>query len=741
MKRLLKIIVGIVALLILMAVALLFWLDPNVFKPRIQALAEKQGVHLSMEGDLSWRFWPSVGIELNKIAVASINNPDEPVAKLQSASLMVATAPLFSGELVVESLLINGAELDLTVNEAGAGNWQALTAREKAAIQDSAAAQEVLQRQAAEADSTPAAPAEAGEAGRIKLAIDVIEVSNAQLNYQDARTGTELALGIDALSLLGFNFENRPFELNLQSVVALTDPVSFPRGPVQLALNLQASMTVDQAMNQFELTSSELNADITSGAGNADLTVNFDMTAQDLQGDLTYQGKLTVKPLDVKAVLASLGQTVPSTANPDAMSAVGFTAEVAGGLQSAALNNVMITLDDTTFTGTLAITDIPSQAIELALAGDKINVDHYLPPVSEESPNESEASTADSGEPAADSDATATGNQTASVPEEPLPLETLRNLNVMADLSLQEVIVNQLTMTNVQLTARAKDGLLELQDASLNTYQGRLESTATLDARGEQARVNFDADLAGVEMAPLLRDLQLDESVQLTGALNFDASGSTQGVYASELVERLSADANFAGDDVVFAPINVEEYFCKAVALANDEKESEDGQTGEERQWPDKTLMRALEGKVTIRDQIVQVENFSAGVQHLIVSTLGSLNLGKQQYDFSLPMTLLEESTSEMGCTVKSNYWLNRSLSLLRCKGSLANVSPLKDCGLDSKALESLVGDYAKHRLQKELIRQLAGDDEDGDGDGNKEQSDTEKAVEGLLKGLFKNNE
>ncbi|MDO3387947.1 AsmA family protein [Gilvimarinus sp. SDUM040013] len=717
MKRLLKIVIGLILVLVLAIAAVLFLLDPNMFKPRIQALAEQQGVHLAMDGDLSWRFWPSVGIELNDIAVASLDEPGKPIARLASASLMVATAPLFSGELVVESLLVNGASVDLVVDSTGAGNWEALAAANGA--ESEAAAPVGSEIESAATESTEGT----GSTGAIKLAIDAIDITDVSFNYRDQQTGTELAANVDALRLLQFNLENRPFDFSLDASVALTDPASFPQGPVSVAISLNARMTLDEALNQFDLASSELIANISSATGKSDMAVTFDMSARELQGDLNYQGELVIKPINVKAVLTSLGQTVPVTANENAMTAIGFSADVVGSANTAALDNVTISLDETTFKGKLAVTDINAQAVEFVLAGDKINVDDYLPPVVDGEVTDKPTS----GEPPV--------SKAEPAPEEPLPLEALRSLDLLVDLSLQQAIVSKLKLTNIKLTASAKDGLLQLTDMSLDTYQGRLESTASLDARGPQAKAMFKADMAGLELAPMLKDMELDESVQLTGALNFAASGNTSGLYASELTEKLSADANFAGKDVVFAPVNVEEYFCKAVALAKDEKESEDGKTSEDRQWPEKTPMRALEGTVTIRDQVVQVENFSAGVEHLILSTLGSVNLGEQKYDFRLPMTLLEESTSEIGCTVKSNYWINRSLSLLRCKGSLANLSPVKDCGLDSDALKSLVSDYAQYRVQKELVRQLGGDNKDGENAG--EQSDTEKAVEGLLKGLF----
>src|SRR5690625_7370251 len=89
--------------------------------------------------------------------------------------------------------------------------------------------------------------------------------------------------------------------------------------------------------------------------------------------------------------------------------------------------------------------------------------------------------------------------------------------------------------------------------------------------------------------------------------------------------------------------------------------------------------MRALSGRATMAEKILRIESFEAGVSELTLGVSGQLNLNAEQYDFTLPMRLGSESTSAQGCHVPSNYWVDRSLSLLRCRGSLAEVSPLSD--------------------------------------------------------------
>ena len=735
MKLVLKVLLGLVLLVVLAVAVVFLWLDPNVFKPRIEALASEQGVHLEIRGDLSWQFWPSVGIEINDIALASAQTPNEPLASLASASLLVATRPLFDGELVVEHLLVEGARVDLVSDAQGRGNWENLIranaeaspedlARAKAAGADRATA--LSSSEEASSSDEPKPEGESGQA--LKLAVERISIADTEVSFKDEAKGSHTKARLASLVLNGFNLEDRPFDLSLDASAEVNDPAAFAK-PLVAEVHLEAQMQMDAAINRFVLAGGQLALTLGEGASQARVATEFALTVEGLQEQLRYTGQLAVEPVNLKALLASLGQAVPETAREDALTRLSFSTDVVGSKNALTLAPVEMTLDDTTFSGELAVNDISKQALLVTLAGNSINVDHYLPPPAPDAEAGSSSSAPKGKAPAAE-----------TPPEAPIPLEPIRALNAQVSLDLAKAIVNKLTFENLRLRLSAKDGLVQLSEASLDTYQGHLQADATFDARGNKAKAAFNADMAGVRLQPLLADLEMNEKVQLTGALNLDATGTTSGVLASELFEKLVAEARFSGAEVTFAPINVEKYFCKMVSLVRDEAQSEDGKTSEEREWPEFTPLRALEGRVNIRDQKVTVDNFSAGVEQLLLATQGNLDLAGQTYDFRLPLTLLEKATSEQGCTVKSNYWLNRSLSLLRCKGSLENLQPLKDCGLDSKALESLTADYAKYRVQKELVRKLGGDNKNGENkDGESTgQDDTSKAVEGLLNRFLK---
>ncbi|WP_020209911.1 AsmA family protein [Gilvimarinus chinensis] len=718
MKLIVKLFMLLLLLVILAVAFVLLFLDPNVFKPRIEKLAAQQGVHLDIAGDLGWRFWPSVGIDINDISVASVQTPDEPLASLNSASLLVATKPLFNGELQVQHLLVDGAKVTLTADKAGSKNWQKFTPQERKAAGELTEQQiSDLKAQQAQADSSPA---EASEEGRsLSLAVDKISITNSDFYYKDLAAEQEVRAQLKTAELTGFNFANNPFALSTEATLTLQS-ASAPGGTLPVDIELVATMRVDESLDQFELRDGKL--ELLVGQDKTTVISEFSASAQGLQGEMSYGASLAVKPFNLKELLAGLGITAPETANPDALTQLSLNANVTGGPNSFTLAPIEATLDQTHLNGELSITDISTQALQLTLVGDSINIDDYLPPPAPE--NEVASSVPATTTPGG-------GKTKPQAQEEPLPLDAIRALNATVQFDFGKAIVNKLTVENLRLRVTAKNGVVQLSEASLNTYQGQLLAQGQLDARGQRAKASFTADMTGVQLEPLLNDLQLEQDIQLTGGLNMKAKGNTSGAFASDLFKQLNAEAQLSGAEVTVAPLNVEKYFCKIVSLAQDEAKSADGKTSEQRSWPEFTEMSALEGTIRLSNQVLTVENFEAGVEQLLLATQGQLNLAAETYDFRLPLTLQEQSTSAEGCTVKSNYWLNRSLSLLRCKGSLNNLSPLKDCGLDSKALESLTGDYAKYKLQKELTRKLGGDDANG------EKDDKTKAVEDILNRLL----
>lgn len=660
MKILLKSLAALVVLLLLAVLALVFLVDANRFKPRIEAIAKDQGIALQINGDLGWNLWPSLGVAVNEVRVAALEAPDQPIAELKQASLLLALRPLFSGDFQVDHIAVDGAAISLKLDANGKGNWESLKKPGTA--------------------PQPEQPKPAGDAN-LKLDIQHISLSNSQISYRDEQTGQAFSLRDINLTMSDVNLRAAPFALDLSFVLEL---VQAGRDPLQLSGKLNNKLSVDSAISNLKLEDGKLQLDIT-GKDSTQLALDYALIITDLQKDLTYQGNVNLSETNARKLLSAFGVAL-DTANKDALSKVALSSTLAGTNKKIKLDNLKLALDKTQFTGSISVSDFSTSALKLVLDGDEINVDDYLPPPAEPATSES----------------TATAIPAADIL---LPLEDLRALNINAKFALKKMIINKIELENVALKFLAKNGMIE-QNLSAKAYAGAISAKGQLDARGAQAQVQFDAGVEGLELEPLLKELEMDSKFGLQGAVQARALGSTQGTSVNQLMKSLRSNATFSGAQVRLSPINLEQQFCKLVNLVN---KTEDPVHA----WNEYTELSELSGSIKWRDEIITIDTFTAGVEKLQLGSRGKINLATDEYDIFLPFKLLKDksdtvtteqvavTTSANGCSIGSNYWLERGMELLRCKGSFGEINPLSDCRPDTELLIGLTKDYAVYKVKE----------------------------------------
>lgn len=665
MKLAMKIVGAFVGLVIVAVLAFVFLVDANQFKPRIEAIAKDQGIALQINGDLGWNFWPSLGVAVNEVRVAALELPEQSIAEVKQASLMLALMPLFSGQFQVDHIAVDGANVSLSVDSAGKGNWEAL----------------IKENQAAPPQPEPAA------ASDLKLDIQHISLTSSKVSYSDAQSGQKVELRDLNLSMSDVNLRSAAFPMELSFVAELA---ASGGDKMELQSKVTNSISIDGAFSNIKLDDGKAQVNINAKESVA-LELGYSLALTDVQNNLAYSGQLQLNELNARKLLAALG-TQLDTAEKDALSKLAFSANINGTAKNVKLDNLKLTLDSTSFTGSVAVTDFSTSALNVMLDGDTLNVDHYLPP-----PVEAPAPVA------ANTPVTPPVKSPADDTE--LPLEMLRGLNINAKVSLQKMTINKIDLENVVLKVLAKNGMIE-PELSAKAYSGTITAKGQLDARGTQSQLQFDAGVTGLELEPLLKDQEMDSKFGLKGAIQMRALGSARGNSTNQLFASLNSNANFSGAQVQVSPINLEQQFCKLVNLVN---QTEDPNQS----WDAYTEMSELSGSVKIRDQIVTIDTFKAGVEKLQLGSTGKINIATDEYDIFLPFKLLKDktdtvttdqvaiATSSNGCSIGSQYWLERGLELLRCRGSFAEINPLKDCRPDSALLRELTKDYAVYKLKE----------------------------------------
>lgn len=121
----------LVTLIVAVALYLTVFFDPNDFKPEIVNAVKKQtGRELVIGEDLSWTFFPTIGINLGGI---SLSNPEgfmpKAMLEVNKAVAEVELMPLFSKQIEIAQLSLDGAKINLVTRKNGSSSLDGLTGK------------------------------------------------------------------------------------------------------------------------------------------------------------------------------------------------------------------------------------------------------------------------------------------------------------------------------------------------------------------------------------------------------------------------------------------------------------------------------------------------------------------------------------------------------------------------------------------------------------------------------------
>jgi AsmA protein len=332
---------GLIVLGLLALAAIAWVVDPNAFKPRIEAAAkEASGRDFTLAGDIELEFFPWLAL---RTGAGSIGNPQgfpaEPMASWQHAQLGVRLLPLLGGELRVDRIKLTGADVRLTRRADGKANWEGLGGEEPA---------------------DPNAPER-------RITIDGLELDNSRLLFVDEAAGSRIEINALRAST-GAIEPDEPFtDTRIDGVLHMAgfapEGIGFHWASPEIALTQDYSQL---DVEEFDLRFGTLEA---RGA-----------VAGALAEPMKLSGKITTNTFDPKALLGSLGVEAPKTSDPQALTQVQLAADWRFDAGALAVEPVAFTLDDTRFTGKFHRGAGEDPLGEFALRGDSLNITRYIPP-------------------------------------------------------------------------------------------------------------------------------------------------------------------------------------------------------------------------------------------------------------------------------------------------------------------------------------------------------------------------
>lgn len=120
------VVVGALALLVAIAVAILATLDVNRYRPDIEAAVEAAtGRKLTIDGDLALTLGAPLALSVERVSLANAPWASRPeMLVLDRAEMEVAVLPLLRRKLRIDRLALKGVALYLETDAAGADNWR-----------------------------------------------------------------------------------------------------------------------------------------------------------------------------------------------------------------------------------------------------------------------------------------------------------------------------------------------------------------------------------------------------------------------------------------------------------------------------------------------------------------------------------------------------------------------------------------------------------------------------------------
>lgn len=731
---------GLLLIIVALGFALTHLFDPNDYKDEIRQLArDKAHVELTLNGDIGWSLFPWLGLELHDASIATLTAPKQPFADLQMLGLSVRVLPLLRREVQMSDVRVEGLNLTLARDEHGHGNWEDIG---KPLPAQTGAPADAPAQAPAEPTSTPS---DSGSERSVKLDIDSLTVNNARVQYTDAKSGQAFSAESIQLST-GPVHEGANIPLKASAFLSASQP------NIKARTELAGELRFDRKLKRYNFEDMRLSGE-TSGEPLAGKTMTFsaqgqllvdlaanvaswsglkvsanqmralgELNVRDLDKTPQLSGGLSIAQFDLRTFLDGIGHPLPATNDPTVFGKLELVSRLQGTPNSLTLEDLAVKLDDSGFSGRVAIEDFAKQALRLQLKGDTFDADRYLPAKSEKAKGATAARQAEVKQQEASAVA---GAGTSPLPNAPtqvawsndklLPVDRLRALDLQADIAFGSLTLDKLPISDAQLAVTGQGGLVTLQTLRGGLYNGSFDAKGTVDVRPAVPQIGISTKINRVPVEHFIKAEGKEQAPPVKGLLTLSSDLTATGNSQKALIDTLNGAANFTINDGVLVNANLEQQLCQAIATLNRKSLS-----GEPRGKD--TPFEELRGSLVIRNGVASNPDLKARIPGLTVNGQGDLDLRVLGMDYNVGVIVEgdQRAMPDPACQVNERF-VGIEVPL-RCRGPLELGA--KACRLDQEGLGKVAAKLAGNRLKDKIDEKL----------GDKVSPELKDALKGLFK-------
>ena len=722
--------------------------DPNAYKPQIIQLVQQHTQRtLRLDGDIKLALWPGIGADLGRLSLSE-RNSEKPFVAVEAARFSLKLLPLLSKQLVVDEVTVRGARINLARGKDGRMNFDDLLGEAPASP--------------GKAGRQKPQPPAAGGSQQFAFDIDRVVIADSMLEFRDEAAGARYA--VSKLNLkTGRIASGVPADIDLSLVVQGDRP------KLDLAVGLKTRLTFDaqQKAGTLEQLALEIRgqaADVSkldlraggsvrvNSGGGEFAAEKLAVTATGMQGKDAFDVKL-----DVPAVTGSMQAFKAGAVTVDAGLKQGeraiklrLTSPVNGNLQAqqfslpqlkAGISATGPDLPGKSISGDLAgsaSADIGKQNAQLNLSGklagsaikarlgiagfgpsafnfdidlDQLDADRFMPAAAP-------AGKGGGAPPAA--------AKSAAAPAQPFDLSALKTLRADGSIRIGALTASNLKMQNVRAVLKAAGGRVTVNPLAAGLYQGTLNGAAAVDAGPGVPVFTVRQTLTGVSIAPLLKDLANNETLEGKGTVSIDVTA--RGNTADALKRGLDGTAALRLTDGALKGIDIGGAIRSAKARLGALK-------GEQTQQADaqqKTDFSELTATFNIANGVARNKDLSMKSPLLRIGGEGEINIGADTIDYLVKASVVGTSKGQGGRDVDD---LRGITVPVRVAGPLKAPSYKLDFGaMITDTARQKVEDAVKSRLQDRL---LGGGAKPGTDTPPKDGTKSGGGARDVLKGLL----
>ena len=543
MKKLLIFIGGLVVLVIAALLIAPMVIPVDTYKNEILAQVEKAtGREARIDGDFGISLFPTVKFTAGKFSLANAKGGKaDKMVSIEELNVQVVILSLISGNVVIDSFVLDKPVINLEVDVQGRPNW----------VFTPVAGADAGKAAPEKKDAAPAkAGGGSGGLGISGLKLGDVRLVDGRIAYSDAKIGDFQT--VDAINMS-------------VSLPSMTSPMAAKGSLVWNKEKIALVLGIDNPNAFLAGTQTGLNAAVAAS------TVKFDFKGKaSSKPHIKASGSIDLDVPSVRKLAAWAGQ--PMDAPGTGFGPLKINGQIGVDGQKYSFTKAKILLDAIQATGDFRFDGsgkVPY--INAGFSTGMLDLNPYMPPEKKAGDGAS-TPTAPAGNG---------GNAQKPAPQgwstDPIDLSGLRAVNADIALNVAGLMMRKIKIGKSAVNVVLKGGRLTTKLTEMALYGGN--GTATITANGATATpaVAVKFDLTGLQANPALKDaIDMDK---IEGALNANVDVAMRGGSQKAMVSALGGNGKVVFADGAIRGVNIGALVRNAASAFLDSSASEQQKT------------------------------------------------------------------------------------------------------------------------------------------------------------------